>query len=136
MFKATAGDESRSLSTSRMSLDSIASSTIEVESDANSDAEDRPALQGAGTADTVLNAQDTLKRSLQGLQDFFKFHKLESSKESQKYGDKQLHKGMANCQKCGQTIKYDSESRGNLKKHYNRCSWALECIRRLLKVFL
>ncbi|KAG0720438.1 hypothetical protein GWK47_006771 [Chionoecetes opilio] len=73
-------------------------------------------ILGAGS---VLNAEDELKRSLQGLQDFFKFRKLESSKESQKYADKkQLHKGMANCQRCGQTIKFDSESRGNLKKHY------------------
>ncbi|KAG0712929.1 Zinc finger BED domain-containing protein 1 [Chionoecetes opilio] len=110
-----------SMSTSSMSLDSVASmattasDTGEMASDVDSSgAEDT--VQGAGS---VLNAEDELKRSLQGLQDFFKFRKLESSKESQKYADKkQLHKGMANCQKCGQTIKFDSESRGNLKKHY------------------
>ncbi|KAG0729674.1 hypothetical protein GWK47_029856 [Chionoecetes opilio] len=110
-----------SMSTSSMSLDSVASmattasDTGEMASDVDSSgAEDT--VQGAGS---VLNAEDELKRSLQGLQDFFKFRKLESSTESQKYADKkQLHKGMANCQKCGQTIKFDSESRGNLKKHY------------------
>lgn len=73
-------------------------------------------LQGAGS---VLDTQDKFKRSLQGLQDFFKFHKLESSKESQKYGDKKhLPKEMGNCQKCRQMIKFNSKSRWNLKKHY------------------
>jgi len=109
-----------------MSLDSVAASmstttseTLEMTSDVDpSDAED--AVQ---RTDSVLDAQGELKRSLQSLQDFFKFHKLESSKESQKYGDKKhLHKGMANCQKCRQSIKFDSESRGNLKKHYKTVS--------------
>lgn len=107
-----------STSSSGMSLDSITtmaattSDTVEMASDVPSYAVDT--LQGAGS---VLDTQDELNRSLKGLQDL-KFLKLESSKESQKYGDKNhLHKGMANCQKCRQTIKFDSKSRGNLKRH-------------------
>lgn len=49
---------------------------------------------------------------------FFKFYKLLSSQKGSKLNNKMLHKGMASCCKCPQKIRFDSESRGNLKKHF------------------
>ncbi|XP_076066086.1 E3 SUMO-protein ligase ZBED1-like [Oratosquilla oratoria] len=102
-----------SMSTSR--LDTLASSSVDIVSASGEETSDHEETQGGGQA---LNAEEELKGSLHGLNEFFKFYKLESSQKSSKFKDKILHKGMASCCKCPQMIKFDSESRGNLKKHY------------------
>ncbi|XP_076038380.1 uncharacterized protein LOC143023661 [Oratosquilla oratoria] len=98
-----------SMSTSR--LDTLASSSVDMMSASGEETSDHEETQGGGQA---LNAEEELKGSLHGLNEFFKFYKLESSQKSSKFKDKILHKGMASCCKCPQKIKFDSESRGNL----------------------
>lgn len=100
---------------STSSLETLDSSSVDMMSAIGEETSDHEETQGGEQA---LNGEEEIKGSLQGIKDFFKFYKLLSSQKGSKLNNKMLHKGMASCCKCPQKIRFDSESRGNLKKHF------------------